>query len=328
MTLIPNTFNISVSTDNYNSYNTIDELRQLLRQNVNHQQILNIGVGSNLLFTTPIFNGFVLHNNIHDLTILDDYDDDRIHLLVGGGWIMDDFVKFTLDNEWYGLENLSWIPGTVGASAIQNIGAYGTEIQEFIYAVHCLDANNLNERIFTHDQCEYAYRDSYFKHHREWIVTHVHYAIPLSKTFIPRTTYGGLAQQLLPWVTANEVRDVIINTRKQKLPNPKLYGNAGSFFMNPIVEQSVYEDIATRYSNVPHYLAIEGHVKLSAAWLIEQSGWKGRALGPASVSSQHALILINTGGATGKDIVNLCHAVQHAVKENFGIQLHPEVNFI
>lgn len=324
-----NTFNIQATAQYYAEYANVSELRQVLawhKENCPYAPLLPIGEGSNLLFTTPTYKGLVIKATKQSAENVMISDGGRV--TVWGGVKMDDFIAWSIGHNLYGLENLSHIPGTVGASAVQNIGAYGTEVCQYIDSVMAINVETLEEKKFEHDECAYAYRDSHFKHHRHWIVTSVIYK--LSPTFTPNLKYGNIASLITNQEpTAQEVREAVIAARQSKLPDPKEQGNAGSFFMNPIVGKQDYNKLAGEYGFVPHYPApSNGQTKLSAAWLIEKAGWKGRALGNAAVSEKHSLILVNTGKAKGRDIVMLCKAIQDDVRKQFGIELKPEVNFL
>ena len=248
--------------------------------------------------------------------------------------VWDDFVGYCVEHGWYGTENLSLIPGEVGASAVQNIGAYGAEVKDVITAVETVGLQDGEVRMFDVSACGYAYRKSIFK--EEWrgryAVTHVH--CRLSATFRPNLDYGGIREALSAEgirpekVTAQDLRRVVIAIRKAKLPDPKVQGNAGSFFMNPVVPREVYEAIKGDYPDVPHYEVDAERVKIPAGWLIERCGWKGRSLGRAAVHDRQALVLVNKGGATGRDILALCEAVRADVLSRFGISISPEVNII
>jgi len=232
---------------------------------------------------------------------------------------------------WSGAENLSLIPGEVGASAIQNIGAYGMEAKDLIVRVETVELATGERRTFSNSECQYAYRSSVFKRELRdrYAVTHVVYR--LLKEFVPRLDYGHI-REVLPTdaekITVQSVRQAIINIRRNKLPDPKNMGNAGSFFVNPIVSDATYRMLREVHPRMPHYETEDGRVKIPAGWLIEQCGWKGRELGAAGVYARQALVLVNRGGATGADILRLCEAIQRDVKEKFGIEIQPEVNII
>ena len=321
MTQIYNTFGIDAKARNYIEYSTEEELISLL-PSFNNLPFFHVGGGSNLLFTKD-YDGTILHSAIRGITV----DGNRIR--VGAGMVWDDFVEWTVLNGWSGVENLSLIPGEVGASAVQNIGAYGVEAKDVIDTVECMDLFTGERRTFTNSECCYAYRQSIFKGELKgrYAVTYVTYI--LNKEFVPRLDYGNIRANLPAdvEVTPRLVRDTIINIRRAKLPDPTVLGNAGSFFMNPVVSREQFQAIQKEYPNMPFY-DVDGGVKIPAGWMIEQCGWKGKALGSAAVHDRQALVLVNLGGAKGEDIVRLCEAVRKSVKDKFGIDIHPEVNIL
>ena len=331
-----NTFGIDTTAHLMMKYSSEVELTDFLmkyRQEESHLPLLHIGGGSNLLFLSD-FAGIILFSEIKDITLLSE-DKETVLVSVGAGVTFDDFIQYALQKGWYGLENLSLIPGQVGASAVQNIGAYGVEAGDFIKTVHTISLEDGASREWNHDELSYSYRHSIFKDQGtrgKYAVCHV--VFQLKKRFTPCLNYGGLRASLQQKEISEEslsatlLRDIIIETRQNKLPDPKVTGNAGSFFMNPIVGIDKLHRIQAQNSNVPYYEVDKENVKIPAGWLIEQCGWKGKSLGPAAVHDRQALVLVNKGGATGKDILELCKAVQQSVKEMFGIQLSPEVNFI
>lgn len=331
-----NTFGIDATAHLMVKYSSIEELTDFLkkyRQEESHLPLLHIGGGSNLLFLSD-FAGIILFSEIKDITLLSE-DEETVQVSVGAGVTHDDFVQYAIQKGWYGLENLSLIPGQVGASAVQNIGAYGVEAGDFIKTVHTISLEDGTSRQWNHDELCYSYRHSIFKDQAirgKYAVCHV--VFQLKKRFTPSLNYGGLKATLQQKgiseenLSATMLRDIIIETRQNKLPDPKVMGNAGSFFMNPIVGIDTLQRIQAKNSNVPYYEVDKETVKIPAGWLIEQCGWKGKSLGPAAVHDRQALVLVNKGGATGKDILELCKAVQQSVKETFGIHLYPEVNFI
>jgi len=328
-----NTFGIDARCRWFAEYDTPEELKQLI-DNRPTEKILHIGGGSNLLFLND-FDGMVLHRAKPTSV------EDGVEVLDGGkirvsaGIVWDELVEYSLEQGWFGLENLSLIPGEVGASAVQNIGAYGAEAKDYIVEVECMNLHNGKLRTFSNEACKYGYRQSIFKtpeYRGQWAVLFVTYR--LSDTFIPLLDYGGIRAELerrnmdVKNLTAQQLRQVIIDIRRSKLPDPKVQGNAGSFFMNPVVPREKYEALAKDYPSMPHYEVDANHVKIPAGWMIEQCGWKGRALGKAAVHDRQALVLVNLGGATGQEILDLCHTVCASVKEKFGIEISPEVNFI
>lgn len=327
-----NTFGIDVKARCLAEYESVEELQHLLQKYCDSRK-LHIGGGSNLLFLND-FDGVILHSAILGVEVVEETDKDVV-VKVGSGMVWDDLVAESIEHGWYGLENLSLIPGEVGASAVQNIGAYGAEAKDFIVSVELVDMANGECLKMKNEECEYAYRYSIFKSDAlrgRYAVTHVCYR--LSKVFVPHLEYGGLKKAVeacgiaLDELTASRLRDIIIGTRNGKLPDPKVLGNAGSFFMNPIVDRVKFESLLAEYPGMPHYEVDNDRVKIPAGWLIEQSGWKGRRLGNAGVYEKQALVLVNHGGASGQDIVRLCETVRSDVSDKFGIDIHPEVNFI
>lgn len=330
-----NTFGIAARARHFVEYDSVEELQDFIRQRNlrgDSSPLLHIGGGSNLLFLKD-FDGTVLHSRILDLHITED-NDEEVSVRVGAGMVWDDWVELAVRKGWFGLENLSIIPGEVGASAVQNIGAYGAEAKDFILLVEAVDLRSGEVRRFSNAECQYAYRHSIFKTELRgrYAVTHVHFR--LSHKFQPNLGYGALRQALAKsgmeeaQVDAAQLRKLIIDLRNSKLPDPKVLGNAGSFFTNPIVQRADYERIAAQWPDVPHYEVDADHVKIPAGWLIEQCGWKGKALGRAGVYEKQALVLVNLGGATGSDIEQLCRTIQSDVKQRFAINITPEVNFI
>lgn len=326
-----NTFRINATCREFHVYDSIDQLVSLLPQLVG-QRWLHIGGGSNLLFVTPHFDGIVLHSHIRSIEVVE-RTSDSVLLRVGAGEDWDAFVAYCVEHGFYGLENLSFIPGQVGASAVQNVGAYGVEAGDHIEAVETIDTETGENRLFSHAECHYAYRSSIFKHEcqRRYVVTHVLYR--LSLTFHPVLTHTAVVRilehsGLSPYTAdAAALRHAVVEVRRVKLPDPHEVGSAGSFFMNPIVSETQAQQLLSAHPEMPHYPASNG-VKVPAGWLIEQCGWKGRTLGRAGVHPMQALVLINLGQATGSEVVQLATAIQNDVKQRFDIALHPEVLYI
>ena len=281
-----------------------------------------IGGGSNLLLTKD-YPGIVVRSDILGIQISQE------EMTCGSGEVFDEIVEASLMAGLYGLENLSLIPGDVGASAVQNIGAYGVEAKDYIETIEAVEIATSKVVMIKARDCGYGYRQSKFK--TEWknkyLITHVTYR--LSTIFKPHLEYGNLKGTLGPGpIVPFRLREVIVGIRNEKLPDPKVMGNAGSFFMNPIVPRAQYEALAVRYPEMPHYEVDAERVKIPAGWMIDQCGWKGKSLGRAGVHDKQALVLVNLGGATGDEIVKLCLAIQKDVKEKFGIEIHPEVNIV
>lgn len=325
-----NTFGIDVKCRRFIEFESVDELLQIVNSLTDADKpLLVLGGGSNMLFTAD-YEGTVLHSAIKGHVAVQ--TDEGIMLRCGSGEVWDDIVSLCVSNRMYGAENLSLIPGDVGASAVQNIGAYGAEAKDIILKVETVDLQTGKMCEFTNEECEYAYRNSKFK--GEWrnrfVITYVTYK--LSEVFCPCLDYGNIRAELekrnIKVPTAEQLRNVIIDIRNEKLPDPKVEGNAGSFFMNPVVPKAKYEELVARFGNVPHYSVDDNNEKIPAGWMIDQCGWKGKSLGKAGVHSRQALVLVNRGGAEGKDIVALCDAIKRDVKDKFGIDIVPEVNII
>lgn len=329
--LLPyNTFGMNVQATHFVEYDSADELSSFL-QKPQHLLLpyLHIGGGSNLLFTTD-YPGTILHSAIKGFDIIKE-DNNWVEVRAGAGEIWDDFVTYAIENNWYGTENLSLIPGEVGASAVQNIGAYGVEVKDLITQVETIEISTGNRRIFTNNECNYAYRSSIFKQELKgkYIVTHVTYRLSKKPTF--KLDYGNIRTELEKEgcsLTLASLRKIIVRIREAKLPDPKVLGNAGSFFMNPIIPLQQFNELIRKYPDMPHYPAGEGLVKVPAGWMIDQCGWKGKRIGRAAVHDKQALVLINTGGATSEEIIILANEIVRSVKNQFGIEIHPEVNFI
>ncbi|WP_278724571.1 UDP-N-acetylmuramate dehydrogenase [Bacteroides finegoldii] len=326
--LLPyNTFGIDVSASRFLEYASVAELKEYIVQGAVTTPFLHIGGGSNLLFTKD-YDGLILHSRIGGIEVTAE-DSQTVSLRVGAGVVWDDFVACCVEHGWYGAENLSLIPGEVGASAVQNIGAYGVEVKDLITAVETVNVQGYG-RVYSVEECEYAYRSSIFKRpeNKSVFVTYVRFR--LSKEERYTLDYGTIRQELAkyPAPTLPIVRKVIIEIRESKLPDPKVMGNAGSFFMNPIVAKEKLEALQRDYPRIPYYELPDGRVKIPAGWMIDQCGWKGKSLGPAAVHDKQALVLVNRGGAKGSDIVALSDAVRASVRDKFGIDIHPEVNVI
>ncbi len=330
-----NTFGIDARCTRLLEFSSVDELRnhwQEIAEARRQGRLLIIGRGSNLL-PTGDYDGLVVRSRIMGRNCI---ENDRV--VICSGETVDDIIAWSLSQGLYGMENLSLIPGEVGASAVQNIGAYGVEAKDFITSLHALDIETGEIVEITNAECEYGYRQSRFK--KDWknrfIITDVTYQ--LSTTFTPHLDYGNIRKVLEEkgiscdikdgQLTAQLLRDTIIDIRNAKLPDYEVEGNAGSFFMNPIVSKEKFEELIAKYPNMPYYPAANDMVKLPAGWLIDQCGWKGKTLGRAGVHAKQALVLVNKGGATGEEVVALCRQVQKDVLDRFGVEIHPEVNIV
>jgi UDP-N-acetylmuramate dehydrogenase len=320
-----NTFGMDVKAKRYVEYDSEDELKTLIP--TLSGVVLHMGGGSNLLFKGD-FDGTVLHSAIKGIEVVEETADEVL-VRVGAGEVWDDFVAWAVKHGYGGVENLSLIPGEVGASAVQNIGAYGVEAKDVIALVEAMELSNGQKRIFGNLECNYAYRQSIFKNQLrgKYAITYVTYR--LQKQPMLKLEYGNIRAVLgdREEVTVADVRQAIIDIRNAKLPDPKVQGNAGSFFMNPVVSREKFLSIQKDYPQMPFY-EVEGGVKIPAGWMIDQCGWKGKSLGRAGVHDKQALVLVNLGGATSDEIITLCNTICQDVREKFGIDIHPEVNLI
>ena len=327
--LIPNTFGIPAHARVYAEYTSLEELRALLRT-YKSERLLHIGAGSNLLFTKD-FDGVVLHSRICFARALEE-DAEGVNIEVGAGIVMDDLIAQVADMGLYGLENLSHIPGEVGASAVQNVGAYGVEAKDVIREVHAVAVESGEECVFSNADCRFGYRDSIFKNELkgQYIITSV--VFHLSKQPQPHLDYGNLRQALAgKEPTPMNIREAVIAIRKQKLPEPAELGSAGSFFKNPIITHEHFQTILQQEhkteAEIPHFEIADG-IKIPAAWLIEQCGWKGKRQGGAQVYEKQPLVIVNTGNATAQDIITLAADITESIAQRFQITLNPEVNLI
>jgi UDP-N-acetylmuramate dehydrogenase len=326
-----NTFGIEACCQRFLEYSNLNEavaVARLLREEP--QPFMMTGAGSNLLLTRD-YAGTMVHSAIKGFS-LTEQPDGQATLRCGSGETWDDIVAWTAELGFFDLVNLSLIPGEAGASAVQNIGAYGTEAEQSIESIQAVDLTTETVIRIAKEECHYGYRDSRFKH--EWrnrfLITHVNYM--LNRRSQPNTAYGNIRAELerlgISSPTPLQLRQAIIGIRRAKLPDPQELGNAGSFFVNPIVSRQQFEALAAQYPQMPHYYINETQEKIPAGWLIEQCGWKGRSMGRAGVYEKQALVLVNLGGATGQEIADLCHAIQEDVQRKFGIAIKPEVNLI
>jgi UDP-N-acetylmuramate dehydrogenase len=324
-----NTFGLDVKTKYFVEYENESDLQKLLRDEYFFsQQFWHIGRGSNLLFLSD-FDGVIVHSAIRGVEKIRE-DKDWVWLKAGAGNDWDEFVAFCVKNAWGGLENLSLIPGEVGASAVQNIGAYGVEVSDCIEEVHTYLIETGEKQIFSNSECNYSYRHSFFKEPEnkgKYYVTHV--VFKLSKTPQFKLDYGNIRAHLVEKsVSLESVRQSVICIRESKLPDPEKFGNAGSFFVNPYICIAHYEGLKKQYPDMPHYPVNDEVVKVPAAWLIDQCGLKGKTVGGAAVHEKQPLVIINQNHATGEDIAALAKKIVCAVKEKFFIDLQPEVNYI
>jgi UDP-N-acetylmuramate dehydrogenase len=326
-----NTFSINVSCRYFTEFDNIENLKNTLEHPLaKSNQILVLGGGSNILFTKD-FNGLVIKNNISGIEKIKE-DEYYVYIKAGAGVNWHSFVMYCIENNLAGVENLSLIPGNVGASPMQNIGAYGVEVKDVIESVHGVFIEDLHEFSLSNIECKFSYRESIFKHElkNKAVITHVIYR--LNKTPKFNTSYGAIEQELekmgVKTLSIKAISDAVCNIRRSKLPNPSEIGNAGSFFKNPTVDKATFENLKSQYPDIPNYQQADGSVKLAAGWLIEQCGWKGFRKDDYGVHKLQALVLVNYGNAKGGDIYRLSEDILLSVNEKFGIRLEREVNII
>lgn len=326
-----NTFGMKVKAALYIEYDTVDELKSLDVTNL-PQPVMHIGAGSNLLFTRD-FPGTVLHSAVKFLKYVDMGLDDVL-VTAGAGVVFDDFVRNICDNGLWGAENLSLIPGEVGAAAVQNIGAYGVEAKDIIAGVVCLDTSDWSKTVFKTSECAYGYRDSMFKHNKgRYIVTSVLFR--LTRKHSPKLEYGNIRTALEGRnpedLTPSDVREAIIGIRRQKLPDPAETGSAGSFFKNPVISREHFDRIVAENpdAKVPSFDLPDGTVKVPAAWMIDRCGFRGQSLGGAQVYEKQPLVIVNASGeASPDDVIALENSIIETVRGRFGVTLSPEVEHI
>lgn len=323
-----NTFHLDGKAREVIEYDSIDDLREVLLSHQG-QRMLAVGEGSNLLFTKD-FEGTLLVSRMTKARALKETATE-VWIEAQGGLKLDSLIEQLVAMDLTGMENLSYIPGTIGASAVQNVGAYGREAKDVIEEVHTLSVATAEPRVFTNAECRFGYRDSVFKNELkdQYIVTSVVYKLQKSGPLY--LDYGNLRAALEGVEpTAATVREAVIRIRKQKLPEVTELGSAGSFFKNPVIDNAQFEALQQQYPTIPHFLisSIHHSYKIPAAWLIEQCGWKGKCIGGAQCYEKQPLVLVNTGTATAQDIIALAQAIVDSVQERFGITIHPEVNYI
>ncbi len=324
-----NSFGLDVNAKYYIKLSDQQQVVDFIKSDLsNIRPVFVIGEGSNVLFSKD-FNGLLVQPKISGIEKLDETSE-YIKLRVGAGENWDNFVNSCVQNNFGGIENLSLIPGSVGACPIQNIEAYGVEVREVIESVEAVDIETADVRIFTNQECKFSYRSSIFKQllKNKFIITHVNFRF--EKKHHVKTSYGDIEKELnkFPETNIQNIRKAIINIRNSKLPDPKELGNAGSFFLNPVVTTDEANSLKQYYPKMPFFKVSDNKVKLSAAWLIEQSNWKGKRVGDVGTYKKQPLVIVNYGNAAGKDILNIATKIRKAVKNNFAIELEMEVNVV
>ena len=326
-----NTFGVEAGARHFVRCGTAGEAAECVAHaRVNNWPTLILGGGSNVLFTRD-YPGLVLRLENRGITLLDDGDGMyRVRAAAGENW--HDFVMFTLDAGWPGLENLSLIPGTVGAAPIQNVGAYGVELDSMFESLEALEIDTARHVTLDRAACRFGYRDSIFKHaaRAKYVILGVTFALP--KAWRPQTGYRDVRAAMdasgIAEPTPRQLSDAVIAIRRAKLPDPATLGNVGSFFKNPLVGGEKLDALKNSYPGIVSHPQADGGHKLAAAWLIDQAGWKGRALGRAAVHDRQALVLVNRGGATGADVVALARAIQADILARYGVALEPEPEWL
>ena len=326
-----NTFGIDVNTKYFSLFNTIEELLQLLEKNKNSlEQIFVLGGGSNILFTQN-YNGLIIKSGIKGIDIVKQTDE-HVYVKVGSGEVWHNFVLHCVNKNWGGVENLSFIPGTVGASPIQNIGAYGAELKDVFYEAEILHLDSFTRKTISKEECKFGYRDSIFKQEYKGKIIILYVTFKLNKNPIVNTSYGDINKELeiqnINNPTIIDVSNVVCKIRSNKLPNPNELGNAGSFFKNPVISESQFEKLKEKFPTIVGYKNGNKLIKLAAGWLIEQCGWKGKRIGDAGVHKNQALVLVNYGNAKGSEIIELAYKIQDSVKDKFSVKLEPEINIL
>jgi UDP-N-acetylmuramate dehydrogenase len=326
-----NTFGIDAKASYFGEFHSVAELQNLISNpDFKSLEKLILGGGSNLLFTRD-FEGIVLRNRILGKEILEQ-NEDFAYVRAGAGEIWHEFVLFCIENGFGGLENLSLIPGTVGAAPMQNIGAYGVEIKDSFAYLEAVNINDGKIQTFDKDACHFGYRESVFKKELkgQFIITCVVFRLSKKPAF--NTSYGAIKTTLdemgIKELGIKAISDAVCHIRRSKLPNPAEIGNAGSFFKNPEIPEIQYNILKEKFTEIPCYKTSPGMVKVPAGWLNEQCGWKGKVVGQTGVHKNQALVLVNYGNATGAEVKKLSEDIRHSVKEKFGIELETEVNII
>lgn len=323
------TFKTSCLCDTYTIITSLEQAKDFVKENKN-EAVLVLGGGSNILFTQD-YHGVVVKNEIKGITVVKE-DNQHIWVKVGAGEVWDELVSYCVQQGWAGIENLSLIPGTVGASPIQNIGAYGVEIKEVFEELTAVSLESGEEETFNYADCDFGYRWSVFKGKLKgkYIITDVTYRLNKTPNF--KTSYGAIQQKLdekgITELSIAAIREVVCEIRRSKLPNPDEIGNAGSFFKNPELPKSEFERLQNLHPNVPNYPVSETIIKVPAGWLIDQCGWKGKRFGNIGVYDKQALVLVNYGEKEGSKVKELAYQIKDSVWEKFQVTIEPEVNIL
>jgi UDP-N-acetylmuramate dehydrogenase len=326
-----NTFGLDAHAKYFKAFNSITELQTLLDSTeVKNNELLVLGGGSNILLTKN-FDGIVLKNELLGIEVVQE-DENDVWVKANAGETWHDFVLYAIENNFGGIENLSLIPGSVGAAPMQNIGAYGVEIKDVFVSLEAMEIESKSIKTFTFDECEFGYRESVFKRKLKGKYIIVSMTLKLSKKHKLNTSYGAienkLAEMKIDSPTIKNISDAVILIRQEKLPDPKKIGNSGSFFKNPVISLEKFKKLQQEYPEIAHYPIGENEIKLAAGWLIEKAGWKGKTFENYGVHKNQALVLVNYGGAKGADIYELSSNIVQSIKEKFNVLLEREVNII
>ncbi|MET2984184.1 UDP-N-acetylmuramate dehydrogenase [Aureibaculum conchae] len=323
-----NTFGIDVNAKQFIAITSIDELKQLLKQ---QKDFFVLGGGSNILLTKDI-EKLVVHIAFKGIEIVEE-NDNHVIVKAAAGENWHQFVLWCINNDFGGVENMSLIPGNVGTAPIQNIGAYGVELKDTCISVEAVEIATGNTKTFSNTECEFGYRNSVFKN--EWkgkyIITNVFFRLTKNKHIL-NSSYGAIQSELekngITTPTLKNISDAVITIRQSKLPDPAILGNSGSFFKNPVISSSEFKELQEKFTNAPHYKVSETEIKVPAGWLVEQCGFKGKRIGNTGSHKNQALVLVNYGNATGKEVYELSKLIQKTVLAKFGIAIEAEVNII
>ena len=326
-----NTFGVDVKSKYFVEINSEEELKQVLNSEEysNHKKLI-LGSGSNILFTKD-FDGLVIKNSISGIKLLDE-DNNNVIVEAGAGVIWEELVQYCVDRNYGGIENLSYIPGTVGAAPIQNIGAYGQELEETFYELNGIYVDSCKTKSFNKSECSFSYRNSIFKNElkNKFIITSVR--LKLNKNPNVNLSYNPVKKEVekrnIKHPTIKDFREILIDIRKSKLPDPNILGNAGSFFKNPIITKQKFKILKEEHLDLKHFFVDEDNVKIPAAWLIEKCGWKGKRIGNTGTHKIQPLVIVNFGDASGKEIYEISKIIKNDVNKNFDISLENEVNIL
>lgn len=324
-----NTFGIDVAAEHLISIESTGELVKTLAE-INQKELLILGGGSNVLFMND-FKGTVLLNKLEGISVVDE-NEAHVWVKAGGGVNWHEFVLHCIHQNWAGIENLSLIPGSVGAAPMQNIGAYGVEIKNVFHELEAVEISSGKIKTFSNKECQFGYRESVFKRalKGQYLISSVIFKLDKKPTF--KTSYGAITNELenmkVTELSIQAISNAVINIRQSKLPDPKVTGNAGSFFKNPVVPISLAENIKKEYPEAAAYPVDDNSMKLAAGWLIDKAGWKGKTYGNYGVHPKQALVLVNYGGATGQNIYDLSTEILTDIKSKFGVELEREVNIV